>query len=360
MINQVTITSDDHDPYAPRIRAFVQSSFPNRFVTDKATLVDILTDAIVATKNTRFGPVPSPESLVAMRDVIRQSVEHESPLRFVSPWGSEKPNGTSIDYAELSALHVLECLHERVTKHYSPGIEVRLRVEDVSAPHLFFDRPAEARKEAALYTNGLINLVDILDVPWLKVANEARQVTEEKFNARADCLTPIFKRHLVHNGKQEAISELVDEGWTGGPITGNMIAYYMTTYNKMYPNASLDEKLDRLARYFAATLARKQLGLNGTLPEWGSNFMDISFAEPYPWVRVATHAKRIHYRTVPSFLTNNHIAPWRAKGYLRVHQDGKVTASVASFREPIIYNPYVLTFERAGVKQDVQADYVLA
>src|SRR5579872_1327605 len=312
-----TISCDPTDPYASLITKFVSQSFPNKFTTNKTQLLEVLTDAIMASKQIRFGPLPAPESQVAIRSVIRKSIDSSTPIRIVSPWGSEKPNGSGIDVAELAALRTFACLNERVTAHYAPGIDVRLRVEDVSAPHLFFDRMEQARKEAKLYTDGLTRLNHILDLKYITVAADSLLVTEDVMNREADDVLPIFERHLNNPGGAKTLRELEELGWKGGAVNPEMVAFYMASYDKLYPELNAAEKMHRLARYLASSLARRKLGLSGALPEWGQDYIEVYFGTTPPGGRLPQHSRRVHYRTLPSFITSAHMAPWRAKGYLR-------------------------------------------
>jgi hypothetical protein len=56
---------------------------------------------VVGTGQTRFGPLPSPESLVAIRDHLRRRIADRDPIRLLVPWGSKKPTNTAtVDLAE--------------------------------------------------------------------------------------------------------------------------------------------------------------------------------------------------------------------------------------------------------------------
>jgi hypothetical protein len=340
------------DPYSGVIRQFVLQSFPNHITTNAQELIDALTDTIVATGSIRYGPRPSPESLVAIRQVLARNVTEQVPLRFISPWGSEKPNGTGIDIAELMALKTFICLNDRVKKFYSPGIEMRLKIEDVSAPHLFYDRMEAARAEAKQYCDGLDNLIKVMGVPWIFAARESLFITEAQFNTAADAVLPLFEKHLAYPSDTSVIAEMQAAGWSGGPITADAVSYYMKLYDKLYPEEKPDQKLHRVARYFGDSLVRKQLGLSGKGKDWGDDFMEIYF-NSYP-----QKLNRIHYRVMPSNITSAHMPPWRAKGFLRVAEE-TVTASVASWQEEKEYNPFVLAFERDGTTQNVAADYII-
>jgi hypothetical protein len=352
------LTVDADNPYADPIRQFLLTEFPAKFECDEHELLDILTTAIVATGQVRYGPKPPPEVLVRMREVIAQSIKLNEPIHIVSPWGSEKPNGTGVDVAELMAIKTFSCLRERVLKNYAPGIEVRLRVENASAPHLFFERMDEARREARLYTDGLMNLVKILETDWLVVAADSLFVSEDTMNAAADELLPWFERHLAQPTSQLVLDKLAAYGWHGGAVPPETVQFYLAGYEKLYPASDRSQKIHRLARYFASALARKNLGLTGAKKEWGNNYLEVYFGTTPGKNRLPGHQKRIHYRTIPSYITSMHTPPWRAKGYLHVGDDG-VMAKLTTFKEAGAMNENCIVVENNGLIQHVQADYVV-
>lgn len=358
MNQPVTVSATNmEDPFFPAIQKFVSAEFPNTFKTSQAVLLDILTDAIVATGSVRYGPRPSPESLVAIREVVSYWLALNRPIPFLVPWGSEKPNGSGIDVAELAALRTMNNLDQRVRAHYSPGVVLNVRLEDVSAPHLFIERMEAARAEARLYTDGFVNLVNILGMPFVVPKPESRKVSEITFNQTADVILPAMTHHVLNPDIPEYVRELKTLGWDK-PLPPETIAYYMASYAKLYPDKQEYERKMILARYFAGALARKMLDLSGAEPEWRGRNLELSFIGTPPGFDPKRTLKRLSYRTMPSSITSMHMAPWRAKGYLRVSEED-VSATLASWQDAHAYNPFCLTFERDGVSQDVQADYII-
>lgn len=358
-----TYNANIDDPYSSLICLFMEREFPRRLPTENAALLELLTDAIVATKSVRFGPKPPPESLVEIRNVIRAMTAIGAPIPFMVPWGSEKPDGSSIDIAEVVALKTIKSLHDRIKSYYEPGAEFAIRLEDVSAPHLFVENPDAARSNAARYTDAFKKLVFALELDKFIVPRpESAMTTEQNFNSHADRVLPVIETALLKirtgmDGKiAEAARELESIGWRGNisPVTIN---YYVDRYRKLYPERTLESHLSTLARYFAGSLARAQLKIRGDLPRWNGQFLDLAFVEPTPGVNL--FGRRVHYRTMPIDYTSNHIAPWRAKGYLRISNDNEVTPKLANFHEQQNYIRNSVVIERYDVKVAVQTDYVL-
>ena len=347
------------DPYAAFIRRFIVTEFAPLAKNNGHETLDLVTDAIIASGQVRYGPVPSPESLVAMREVIRHWMGLSMPIPFMSPWGSEKPDGSGqIDIAELGAVKTLTCLNRRVQAVYPPGVKFSLRVEDLGAPHLFFERMDAARKEAKFYTDGLINLIKVLGLnTFIIISPDSNICDETTFNTLADSILPTMERHLQNIEDPAPISDLMEMGWNK-PVAPETIDHYISGYTKMYPEKDMCAKLHVLARYFAGSLARKKLNMTGLLPGWEKHHLEIYFGKTPPGLLPSHYLRRIHYRTLPCSLTTNHIAPWRSKGYLRIADSG-VTAALASYRAPNDYNPFRVELEKDGLKQVIQSDYVV-
>jgi hypothetical protein len=355
------IISDQMDPYSKVINHFVLTQFPQKLCVNNPDLIDLLTDEVLGTKQTRYGPKPSPESIVAIRDIIRHYVSQRLPIPFMVPWGSEKPNGSGIDVAELSALKTIHALQNRISSHYQAGAVFNIRLEDASAPHLFDDKD-EARKNAKLYTDAFVKLVYVLGIDgFVKAIPESTLTTEETFNAEADSIVPYMEqalKALQFGNEAEGKALLQSLGWSGS-ITQEMRDYYYGQYAKLYPHHSIEGHIKILARYFAGSLARYRLKIRGDAPEWQGKFLDLSFPAPIPGTAQLFN-RRIYYRTVPSEFTSNHMPAWRAKGYLTINNDNEATPKLGSFFEQRTYNTHCMKLRRDNVEVKVQADYILA
>jgi hypothetical protein len=348
------------DPYANLIETFISKDFPRRLATSSTQLLDILTDEILGTKQTRYGPKPSVESIVRIRDVIRRSVGLGVPIPFMVPWGSEKPDGTSIDIGELAALKQLSCLNARITPHYERGLQFNIRVEDTSAPYLFIDDPDKARDDAVRYTSDFVTLVKVLNHEFIKVVPESSLTNEAAFNEAADQRLGYFEKALrMYDAlEDDKATELLNQiGWKGGLAPETRLFYY-NQYEKLYPRHSHSAKLSILARYFASASARHSLKIRGDDPSWEGQFIDLSFVGPTPGTE-GYFGRRVYYRTLPLEFTSNHIAPWRAKGYLHIGNDNTVTPKLATFTDKKPYNPNVTVFSSDLLQVQVRTDYVL-
>lgn len=347
--------------YANSISQFIKREFPVFVKPDDHDLLDLLTDAIIGSKQNRLGSRPSPESLVEIRKVITHWTSHQMPIPFLIGWGSEKPDGSGIDIAELFAMKTLNCLNERVKQFYPAGVQFNIRIEDASAPHLFFDRMDDARKEAALYTNGFVNLARVLGWDsFIKLIPESTMTTEETFNKEADTILPIMELHVNDVFNQDARNQLAMMGWKV-PLSPDTIGYFTDRYAKLYPEKTEAQQRHLLSRYFAAALARYTLGITGVSKDWQGNFLELSFVQPTPGIGTNRAMRRIYYRTMPCNITTNHVPAWRGKGYLKINDCDDIHATVTSFNclGDTQFNPNTITLTDGGIKQDVQADYIL-
>jgi len=352
------------DPYSQLIANAVAREFPTQCVANNLVLVDRITNEILGTKQQRYGPKPSPESLVQIRDVIRHWTALELPIPFVVPWGSEKPDGGGIDLAEMWAMKMLRCLDHRIRSHYREGAVFHIRVEDVSAPHLFYDRADQAREDARYYSNAFEALLAILEMgPVIQSVRESRFCTEERFNSEADSLLSIMEGYVEIPGSDWSAAQLADRGWKGN-LSEETKMFYLRQFEKLYPYDNEQKRVHRLARYFAGSLARKRLGLTGVSPAWNGIYLDLSFMASAPGTE-ASFGRRVYYRTLPCSVTSNHMPPWRSKGYILIDGDDEAKPKLASFNEPQEYNKNTVTLVNEalvhGLKSvTVQADYIVA
>lgn len=299
---------------------------------------------IVGSKQVRKGPRPSVDSENSMLSVIGHYVERELPIPFMVPWGSEKPDGGTIDIAEYCALKTLWCLHRRVQTHYNPGVVFHIRMEDASAPHLFYDRADAARREAQVYCDAFENLVQVLDVgSTVRVRRESAMVAEQTFNEVADAIVPFMERHLLDLTSEAYYQELAALGWRGS-VSSATVSEYMGRYQHLYPTKNERERLHILARYLSAALARKKLGIRGDDPSWNGGFLDLSFVEQS---RTSGYSfpNRVYYRTIPEGVSSYHLPAWRAKGHL-VFEEAGARPRLAPFKETLGLKPGELVLER--------------
>lgn len=344
------------DPYSRVIANAVARELPSQGTNLDPVLLDLIFIEIVGTKQQRYGPKPSPEAQVAIREVISKYVAIEWPIPFVVPWGSEKPvEGATIDIAELWALKALKCLNTRVRGHYAPGLQFRLRVEDASASYLFYDRAESAEYEASRYSDDLEQLVKILGLTMIQCARESRKVTARMFNQMANNILVSMEEYLHEPGNTQLVA-LRALGWENH-IPFEAVTYYLGQYYKLYPNDTHAQHLHRLARYFASSWARRRLGLIGDDVGWMGVFLELAFFAPIPGIQFG---RRVFYRTIPCSLTANHMPPWRSKGYMLIQGNGEVCPKLASFQERKQYNLNTVTIADGDKAVTLQADYIIS
>lgn len=346
----------ESEPYGVSIETFLKQEFPVLLKPQDSAVLDLLTEAIVASGQVRYGPRPSPESLVSMRQVITRSIEKGSPIPFLVAWGSEKPNGSGIDIAELFGLKTIACLNKRVSAYYAPGIQVHIRIEDASAPYLFHEDMAKARRDAKLYTDGLVALNEVMGYDFIRMRPESNMVEESKFNATADAILPYMEQQIFNPEDPNARKYLTAQGWQK-PLDAATITYFMERYAKLYPTKTAPERIYILARYFASALARYSLDIRGEDKAWEGQYLELAFIPPTPGVSAERMLRRISYRTMPSGISSQHMCPWRAKGYLRIN--GEVSAALTSFDSDLEFNRNTLELSSARTTVSVQADYVV-
>ena len=352
-----------HDVYDHSIKSFVMQAFSSKLCVDKCDIVDLLTTELFASKQVRLGPKPSVESQVAIRDVIRHYVSNDQPIPFMVPWGSEKPDGSSIDIAELMGLKTFIALHSRVTAHYKPGVQLNIRLEDASAPHLFSDRAAQAWAEADRYSTAFANLVSILGVEsFITVKRESYVVSVDEFNAEADKYVEAMFDYLacIFDGRDDtqAFDKVKSFGWSGR-VPLDLMEYYLYSYTKLYPSMHIMAKVRTLSRYFSGALARTKLGIRGDEKSWDGKFIDLSFVQNPPGTDNRFN-RRIIYRTIPSEFSSSHIPPWRAKGYLAINEEGNACPKLISYSDERMstLNSRTITLNKNNVAVDIKADFI--
>lgn len=343
---------DPEEPYSGMIRDFLRSDFTSvsRTATDR---LNDLTAALMATQQVRFGPLPNPESTVAIRKVLARAMESNLPVPVLVPWGSRKPDHTqSVDIAEVLALRQLQCLQDRVTKVHAPGINVVLRLEDLSGFYLFEDEGPEFRANSARYVKDMESLIHVLGLTtFVYPFREGENLNESKYAERVYLYEPMFLAYLQGKGDLE---QLIEVGWKGN-IAPEMREFYYSRYRKVNPTISLERCMQKLARYFATVLARVALFGVGRDGE----YIKIYFAGPIPGTPEGLADRTIHYRTIPAKYCMTHVPPWRAHGYLKM-EEGRIIPKLQAWGQPMpVVKACAFRFFDDIQSVNVKADYVL-
>ena len=361
MQNSISVEiADLKNPYREVIAAYL-SRHLQASTQIAATLLDSVTAEMVSSGKIRFGPSPSPESLVVIREVIARSIQAGTPIPVLCPWGSKKPNNTGIDVAELGALKTLLCLQERVTRHYPPGLDLRLRIEDIGGYYLFADQGPRAREASIAYVSQLQKLIAVVNPGFIHPVLESQMMTEAQHNALAEKVRPYIEQYIVDTDEHgfddyqnlPSWLELREFGWQG-LISIDQRNYYRQRYACLYPGTDQSAHTKMLATYLAGSLTRHRLKATGARSEWGKYFIQLNFAPPVPDTPSSLGDRRIYYRTLPENLTRTHLPPWRARGYLKI-AGREVVPKLASWSEPMELEPVTVCIKGNGQEVDLNA-----
>lgn len=291
--------------YEDLISKFIFENFPALPVKGSIKFEAIVSE-IIGSKQRRFGPLPSPEIQVAVRDYVRDN----ETLHFFLPWGASKQDdGATIDIAELMALKQLLCLKESLARYNREAV-FHFRIETLTDRYLFGpSRFRQIRDYAAAFQSLAKDILGCQTQPIM----EGQLATSMEFNERADFYAPVFYNYLKGS---VGIDRLVDIGWTG-TIPQEQQDYYYHSYKIFYPNK--DHQWE-LARYFAATLARVKLKATAapSVPH-----IVIAFTHPVPGSPVSK--ARLHYRAIPEKYTNHHRSPWLSQACFEIGEDNSCT-----------------------------------
>lgn len=353
-LTPMKVITDGQSPYADTIRNYLVSQVPSLAVGSKDKL-EAVASLILGTNNTRYGPLPVPEVQVNIRSVIRTSIETGSPIPVLIPWGGRKADWRhNIDIAEVAALKGLTDLHNRVREYHAPGLHVVIRLEDTGAFYMFRDSGLVSEMATKLYTQDFQKLTKVLGVDgWLEGLAESTLMDLGEYTTRTQAIQPVI--YNAFSLKSEALDALERTGWKGG-INDAQVRFYLDRYKKLYPSDTPEQSLNRVADYFAASLVRYQMKGTGAP---SAKFITISYVPPIPGAPDGLTSQRVYYRTLPEKAARTHIAPWRAKGYLRI--GAEATPKLAPFSHlPEDIHICTTTLADNGESVKIATDYVLA
>lgn len=365
----VNVTVEDENHYAELIRAFFVDQFPSATHADKSTKLDLVTAALIGTGQVRLGPQPNPESLVAIRDVVRRALDTNTPIPVLTPWGSKKPaNGVHVDVAEIGALKQLACIQERVLRHHAPGLRLILRIEDASGYYLFGDEGA-SRHAIDTYSQSFVKLIRVLGLRFVEPVLETALFDPRAYAEMAEELVPIMEQYLIETdafgfeGWQERESRKRLHAFFPqfqGEIPLEQRTYYRGLYTKLFPGISPAEATHKLARYLASAVVRNKIKGRGDDPSWEGKYLQVTFAPPIPGAPASTVSRFLYYRTLPTNMARTHIPPWRAKGYLEM-AGRRATPKIASWSDlPPGLVPCAARLTGNGEELSVSTDYLIA
>jgi hypothetical protein len=332
------------NPFGTIISRFFQEGFPSSIHTSKADIVELLTEVLIGTKETRYGPVPNPESLVRVRQTIRKAVELDAPIPMLVPWGGRKRDDRySIDTAEISAVKQIVKLNESIKQFFSPGLHIHIALEDLGAEWLF--KVGQNDPGIEDYSGSMVRIVDML-----KGKHEIEALRESAVMDRAKyfdlshklsyMMEPVVQWRLAYPPADmktfTPFQELRETGWLGEfPI--EQVNYYMDSYAAQNPSLSREEKIVMLCDYMAGAKARYDLDGKLEPDSAVGSYIKLSFTPPIPGSPEGHFNNTLYWRTIPYSNGRTHIAPWRSKGFLKIDRSNKAMSKLASFRDPMIW-----------------------
>ena len=89
-MDQFDIKIPNKDLYADLIRDAIMLTFPTTAATSNSQILEGAVGELIGTHNVRLGPAPNPESLVAIRSIVRKAIEAGKSIPILIPWGSKK------------------------------------------------------------------------------------------------------------------------------------------------------------------------------------------------------------------------------------------------------------------------------
>lgn len=270
------------------------------------------------------------------------------------------------DVSELSALSILYTLQHNVQKFYAPGLELVMRMEDLTMCEVMITIPSQKLPDEkvvvedpsqtgkfyvpATHPNPNVHKAymthyaeyirrfkhmassfgdksDKGEKPWIKIVTESEMMKFEDhhtlinkfsttlcayFVATQDVLSP----HPVANGgvRAAALTALGEIGFKG-EFGAEERQYFLRCYSNRYPKMSVADQYGLMSRYLACTLARRHLHAVGDHKSWspaagGAGRFEISFVEPIP------NSKQFEQTRV--WYKSSHHGPrapfWRATG----------------------------------------------
>ena len=284
------------------------------------------------------------------------------PIPILIGSGPKKTNDdASIDIAELSVLTILKCLNDEIKKHFEPGLDIQIRMEDLTGLWLESENTEGAMIR---YMTDFQKLLNILGYEGISIFKESELTTKKQFFIKADTYSNIFEQYLLDTNESEekdyashasfiAVKEL---GWTG-IVPLEMRQYLFNKYEKLIPGITKEASIEIVARYLGATLARihtKSAGKQSELYKSGFSPMEIAFARPTPGIPDNIQQARVYYRTVTMKNTKKNMPFWRAKGVLKIDRNGRVRYSLIGWSqeesESVIPGWYILSKDKETVK----------
>lgn len=303
-MTSIKIFGSSEDPYLHLVANAAEMAFPGSSRTEPCAVFEAVANEIIGTKQQRYGPYPNPEHLVSIRSVIRLAIARNERIPVLIPWGGSKQGSTGIDVGELFALRQVLSIIERVKAHYPIGMDVRIRIEDLTDHLLFQNVPGYAEKTKT-YSAKFARLAQILSDGSITPIRESQLGEFHVF------LKEMLKIQPVLEAVRPRVLEQIE--WSG-TLRDIQIEHYRRIYANFYPALTEKERNAMIARYFAVAKVRRLLNATGFFDSEPVPLV-LSFTAPIPGQSVAN---RVFLRSLPERFQNSHRAPWIGRGYYRI------------------------------------------
>lgn len=295
-----------------RLLAYDIGSIPvaaltSRFLYEASLMLDLVMDAIIGTKQNRYGCRPSPANTDYLRSVVKQCIIQERPIKVLTGWGAHKgynqgPYGVP-DLIDAMAIQRLAKLHEAVSVYHSPGVEIDIFMED-------YTRHMMTGKEYREYGDNLHQLIRAYGINYIFTVNESNYITD-----------PNYGNIIINNAKAIFAGNAAKIGWQG-EIDWD---YYIARAATENPDMDESNRRELVSIFLGSILARVQ---HKIVPH---HDMKVSFV-PYPKsLPDALRRGRLEYKIKEDKHSKLTTAPWTCFG---VTGDGDdwTTATVREVR----------------------------
>lgn len=357
----------NEDPYGQLICDFFSKLFPKAIVPNARQLLEILTSILVGDKNIRSGPIPSPESLVAIRKTIARAIETNMPIPILVAWGGIKAGTThGVDVAEIAALHQLIRLADSVKMYHEAGVSINIRIEDTGAYWLYRTHSKETQVAISNYSSQMEEVTEIVAEKYdIRAIKESERMDYTQYYNMSYFNSSVIRRAIllkINGHDSDSLHGLASIDWKGN-LPMEQIDHYIDRYKILYPNLSIDDYIGMAADYLGGAKARYEM--DGRLEPMvfeDKEHISISFVPPIPGAPASLFNKTLYYRTVPENQARTHIAPWRAKGYLEIGPDNSIKTKIISWNNHEVISklhPVRVVFENNKMSTAVDADYLI-
>jgi len=359
------------DPYGEVIcRWFTQHS-PASISRSKECTLEILSSLLIGTKENRYGPIPVPEHLVVIRETIRKSIAMNLPIPILVPWGGIKGNmeDQTLDIAEVSAIFQLLHLDKTIREIYEPGLLINVRIEDLGAEWLY--RELSVSRKIINYSLSMERLIDKIkgETAITGISESTLMLPGDYFSSSmvySNLLFDMINQQIEKPERDvndiDAYCTLVEMGWKGTvPIIQR--EYYISRYRNLYPDKTEKDYIRMLADYLGGAKARYDLNGRAEPTSEVGSYIQITFVPPVPGAPSSIFNNTLYWRSVPMSQSRSHIAPWRAKGYLKIGEE-TVKGKITNFGDPVLQElvPSTTTIRTGNSQQDfvkISTDYVI-